>query len=384
MRIYENGATSAPKIGGFVPAIPQTRELVRRLIAAQNGEDLDLEAVKADPQKLRSHIYSRQFLRVQHIEAAMQAEIARVEWILDGFLARGVVTTLFGHGGVGKSFLALDAAINVACGNDWLGFKCTAGGECTVVYVDFEMHPLAQCERVWRVAGGTIPEHFVLCNPSNFDGEEQLFEELLLEKPDLIVVDSFGAYAGARNTADQHVIVPMLRQLQQFAEAANCAVLTIDHVTKSDANSDRETTPYGSVYKHNLVRLAWNVREVDDNLLELTRTKNNLQDTSSSEKSFQVRRCSTPDSIWHERCAIAEGGRRGAIVEYLRSVGDVGATAKEIAEYLEAEGYGVAMRTVQNELAALKSVITKEGGSKATRYKLRLSATNGSDSSVPF
>lgn len=384
MQNYANGADSTLQIGGYVPGTPLAREIVRRHIAEYNGEDLDLDAVKSDPQKLRNHLQRRVILRPQHIEAAVEAEIARVEWILDGFLARGVVTTLFGHGGVGKSFLALDAAINVASGNDWLGFKNAAGGECGVVYVDFEMHPLAQCERVWRVAGAILPERFALCNPTNVDGEEQLFEELLLEKPDLIVVDSFGAYAGARNTADQHVIVPMLRQLQQFAEAANCAVLTIDHVTKSDANSDRETTPYGSVYKHNLVRLAWNVREVDDNLLELTRTKNNLQDTSSSEKSFQVRRYSTPDSIWHERCAIAEGGRRGAIVEYLRSVGDIGATVKEIVEHLEAEGYESTLRTVQRDLAALKSSVTKEGSSKTTRYKLRLSAITGASGDAPF
>jgi RecA-family ATPase len=287
-----------------------------------------------------------------------------------------MVTTLYGHGGVGKSMLALELALMLASGNDWLGFKALVDDGGAVMYVDFEMHYRVQAKRIAMIAGYAIPKRFFLVNPHNLDSDSLLYRELLHYKPSLVVIDSFSAYVGGKDTTKEDVVVPAIRKLQKFAEQANCAVLIVDHVTKNDAANDA-TTPYGSVYKHNLVRMAWYVRDIEPNLLEITRTKNNLQDSTTVERTFQVRRRTNEHGyLWHERCAVPEGGRRGAIVRYLRTVGDVGATTKEIADYLEEEGYEVHQRTVQRDLQTMNIVIA-DGNARNTRYRLRNNHTEG-------
>jgi len=63
------------------------------------------------------------------------AEIKRLpppEWLIDGHLVQNSIAVLYGPSGGGKSFLALDGALSVATGRDWLGRPVQQG---VVIYV---------------------------------------------------------------------------------------------------------------------------------------------------------------------------------------------------------------------------------------------------------
>jgi hypothetical protein len=65
----------------------------------------------------------------------IQVEVEK-PWILKGFLARGETSSLIGGPGKGKSALATDAAVHVASGWNWRGFRSKE--RCAVVILAFE------------------------------------------------------------------------------------------------------------------------------------------------------------------------------------------------------------------------------------------------------
>ena len=55
------------------------------------------------------------------------AQLKAIDWLIQGLLPRGYVTLLGGHGGSGKSLLALTWAAHIAHGCGWAGFEVTKG-----------------------------------------------------------------------------------------------------------------------------------------------------------------------------------------------------------------------------------------------------------------
>ena len=57
------------------------------------------------------------------------------EWLVDGLVGENALVELFGKPGAGKSFLALDLAMSVATGEQWLG-QTTKQGDVVYVYAE--------------------------------------------------------------------------------------------------------------------------------------------------------------------------------------------------------------------------------------------------------
>jgi len=103
--------------------------------------------------------------------------------LLDGGLERGIITTLFGPAGSGKSNIAMLAALSVAD----RGKK--------VVFIDTENSLSAERIKQLRPQGyKSIIKNMIVLEPTNFEEQKEFFGQLrqimAVEKPEIIVVDS--------------------------------------------------------------------------------------------------------------------------------------------------------------------------------------------------
>ena len=171
---------------------------------------------------------------------------------IDGMVPESQVTVLFGDGGTGKSYLALAMALAVYGGGDFLGRPATVG---QVLYLDWET---SADEIDQRIKALTL---FDPVTPSIgyrrmirplADEASRIRQEVDREGYQFVVVDSIGAAVGADPNNAQDVI-----RCFGAMRALGTTCLAIDHVAKADS----EGKPYGSAYKYNYARSAWETRK---------------------------------------------------------------------------------------------------------------------------
>ena len=75
------------------------------------------------------------FTKAVDLSDLKNANLAPPQWIIEGLMPRKHVTLLGGHGGAGKSLLALTWAAHIAHGLDWGGLEISLG---KVLFVSLE------------------------------------------------------------------------------------------------------------------------------------------------------------------------------------------------------------------------------------------------------
>lgn len=181
-------------------------------------------------------------------------------------MPRDRATLLFAGGGTGKSTLAATLAASMALGQSLVpGWAVHDPGP--VLVLDWEADWEEWNDRVAAVAYGAgfdAPElHYLAAKGSIVDMAERCAAVVAKEGIRLLVVDSMGMATpkrgqggGAEEGATQ--VFSALRYI-------GCTSLLIDHVVKEDLDKDEGAgTPYGSVYKVNLARSAWELRLVQE------------------------------------------------------------------------------------------------------------------------
>ena len=164
---------------------------------------------------------------------------------------------LYGDGGLGKSWVSLYFAVLVASGHTHNGFTAEPGD---VLYLDYETHEDDMNDRFKALCKGMniSPSnlHYRFAKRSVTDDVDSLLDKIQETDAKLIIVDSAAPAAGGEaeksNTAKTYHNA--LRELEITA-------LTIAHVTKSDPNEDKKSTPYGSVFYRNLPRNIWEIKQ---------------------------------------------------------------------------------------------------------------------------
>ena len=176
------------------------------------------------------------------------------EWLVDGLIPRGTVTSLYGDGGTGKSLLALQLAVDVATGGKWIGKATVVGGSLFISAEDDqdELH-----RRVRDVADSGFLSVGELTNIHlrSLAGEDALLATLATNgginpsdlfdeidryaaetAPDLIVLDTLAdLFPGNENDRGQaRQFIGLLRGL---AIRHNAAVLLLAHPSLSGMNS---------------------------------------------------------------------------------------------------------------------------------------------------
>ena len=180
-------------------------------------------------------------------------------------------TIMYGHGGAGKSWVALYLAALVDNGLSANGFTPDPGRS---LYIDYETDLETQSERAWALKQGTpelAPEWTVEYQPGRgpmVDWIDDLATYVEREPFDLVVVDSFGLALGG-DANDAETVLDFFRALR----LVKATVLLVDHMPKGEDAVQRGA--YGSVYKRNSARSVWELRGQDGSIAAFHRKANN-------------------------------------------------------------------------------------------------------------
>lgn len=167
---------------------------------------------------------------------ASEVEPKAVDWLVDGYIPKGMVTILAGDPDTGKSFLSLD----------WCASLSRSGGRS--VYLVFEDAPEytlvprllnmgADAPRVEFIAGKQEGENEAAFSTEDID----LLDDLLTEDPaELVVVDPIQAFTqpGVDVHRDNQVRSTMT-PLAKLAAKHHCAVVIVMHLRKPPGSDKR-------------------------------------------------------------------------------------------------------------------------------------------------
>lgn len=194
--------------------------------------------------------------------------VPKREWLVHNLIPQHTVTLFSGDGGTGKSLLALQLAVAVATGREWIGKPVSAG---RVIYMsaeddDAELHRrlddiLRAKQRTYDDLDGltlrslagedallAIDEHFGLI-------ASELFKELDAraadEAPSLIVIDTLADVYPA-NENDRAKVRQFVGILRGLAIKRQCSVLLLGHPSLTGISSG--TGASGSTAWNNSVR----------------------------------------------------------------------------------------------------------------------------------
>lgn len=208
-------------------------------------------------------------LLIDNLDSPLPAQ----DFVVENIVPFGDITLLGGHGGVGKSMLALALAMCVAGGTEhFLGIRTKAA---TVAYFDFENRPETSARRIQAIARDLgISQNslnkrfryytFKNCGPmfrqhgnrAHSISETALFYAFLraIEGVDFIIIDhATCAFDGDENKRQD--VRRFIDALGTIAQANNAAILLLVHIDKHGARGFSNGNSYsGSSEWNNAVR----------------------------------------------------------------------------------------------------------------------------------
>ena len=226
------------------------------------------------------------------LRALAQREPQAPRHVISDWLPAGEVTLCAGHGGGGKSLVALYVAVCIALGRSpWLG---AATEQRRVLYVSAEDSADVLHWRLARICAhlgvtmDALAEMLELIDASRMNAELMVdvphdepaltirYTELhkIMRPDDVVVLDGASDLYGASEIVRRHVrrYVRALRQLC----GARGAVLLLAHVDKAAARDGATTDRYsGSTAWHNSVRSRWSLTTDADGSIVLALAKAN-------------------------------------------------------------------------------------------------------------
>lgn len=198
-------------------------------------------------------------------------------YLLDPVVPRNVATLMYGPGMSGKSVFALALALSVRTGISYIpGIEVADMGN--VLYLDWETDAPVINERARLLANGLGQEPpkivYRRCIRPLYEEAEEIAMAAAERDVIFMVIDSAGMAmggAGERGDANENTL-----RLFDAIRHIGVTTLIIDHVSKQEMRSKgkvRGLLPYGSIYKMNLSRSAWEIRngtEQDDEHVQVS------------------------------------------------------------------------------------------------------------------
>ncbi|WP_297926730.1 AAA family ATPase [Metallibacterium sp.] len=224
-------------------------------------------------------------------------EHAPAQFVVDSILPRRHVTLLSGHGGSGKTTLALAIGAHVACGIDWGGLHVEPGH---VAFVSLEDEVSLCAWRLRKIAAAyglslpRIAQNLVLldgvsadaalaverCEFGNTDLRPTAAMGELVEATrgcSLVIVDNASDALWGDANSQATVRTFMRRLLGKLARERDCAVLLLAHIDKLAARGRGANQNFiGSVSWHNSARCRLALTHAEPAGLVLDHEKSNL------------------------------------------------------------------------------------------------------------
>jgi len=189
------------------------------------------------------------------VQLSKKKTIRPREYILEGLIPKDYPTTLFGGGGVGKSYLGVFFGINACIGGRTFLNKQFYKEPLNTLYLDYELDEDDITHRAIKISNGLgleeIPDNFFYKSP------EVNISQLIHKLPNyikaydikFIVIDSMGA--SGLDSMDEKAVIYIYSKLPKLGVTS----LLLDHQSKQQPQEYEKTkTPYGSAYKSFLSR----------------------------------------------------------------------------------------------------------------------------------
>jgi hypothetical protein len=208
------------------------------------------------------------------------------EWLVEGLVSVGSVTSLYGHGGSGKSMLALDLMVETAAAiqhvnRTWLGRSVRFGMALGLFAEDDEAECVRRLKRICSAKGLHIGDHAASLQVVSLMGEDatlvefdidgrdslttplfRRLEELVAEHfPQLLVLDYAAAMFGG-NEMSRAQVGAFMRVLNGFAARHRLAILLLGHPSAEGLKNGRGFS--GSTAWHNNARCFLHLETEDE------------------------------------------------------------------------------------------------------------------------
>jgi hypothetical protein len=253
--------TLADRIRSLNPAAARHAEVLVTLLDAVVNRRLDPAALRPFP----------------FTAGGAKPEPAPRPYLVDRLIPEGVTTLLYGHGGIGKSYVLVHLAIHVALGLPWLGL---ATQPRPVLLVDAELDPeesLRRCYQVARGLGLAAPPDTLLLTRlrgslANPVTRARVLTTSRIARARAVFLDSLSIAAHGAALEGAGDVTAILRGIEDWG-----TVVAIDHHAKPGADANlSHYSPFGSVFKTNLARSVVQLIGADGGGLLLRHRKANF------------------------------------------------------------------------------------------------------------
>lgn len=218
--------------------------------AIEQGESFDdvLRRLEGKQEQLKQSVTSSQNLFLSAPEFIADAP-EKICWLVEGLIERGANGFFSAVPKGGKSWAAIDLAISLALGCDWLGFRVPQAVK--VALVSREDNPSLTAWRMQKLFAGKscpVPELIELNLHVNsrrqsaelmLDQPQQmahLMAQLRALSPRFVIFDVFNVLHAADENDNQEMRT-VLRQLSRIQAEIGCAIAVVHHYNKSDHGS---------------------------------------------------------------------------------------------------------------------------------------------------
>lgn len=165
------------------------------------------------------------------------------DWLVEGRMTRQSLTLLGAKPGIGKSWTALDLAIALTSGRDWIGHPI--GGLFRVLYIDVENGEVLARRRLQQLGadadaiGGRL---YYVTEAVMFPGgkdSRRYADTLAAFKPDLVIVDTLASAAPSAER-DTEAMSLFLSDIWHRARDSGSACLILAHLRKSQQGAGKD------------------------------------------------------------------------------------------------------------------------------------------------
>ncbi|WP_207884548.1 AAA family ATPase [Pseudomonas sp. 30_B] len=324
---------------GEVSAGDLSNESAARLaLAHERIDQLNCQLAELDKQQEQQ----RPALVKVALNDVMSASLEPVRHAVKPWMPRRHVTLFGGHGGIGKSSLALAIAAHVACGLPFAGLEVE---QSPVLFVSLEDEANIVRLRLRRIIEAyRLPATRVLAGLRLLDGT-QTFAALMTEGDGLnaapiftpafselsghaggvgmIVIDN-ASDAFDANENSRRTVRAFVRGLAGIARTYNAAVVLLAHIDKNAARYGGGGNSYsGSTAWHNSARSRLALLE-DDGRILLTHEKANLSARAEPVSIKFVDGVPVPEASAHGEGLTSEEFDRTEIIQAMKAAHDAG------------------------------------------------------------
>lgn len=247
------------------------RELRERLEKVEHGAGRDNGRAKAED------VGTKKPLLLDVIRVWEHEEPEPRTWTIEGLVPDGVITALFGDGGMGKSYIALYWGMLTCLGTPFCGRHVI---KQDVLYLDAELDDTEFKRRAYKVARGMglfrppVGLHYANLPGSIKDPAIQERARLTIAGSGvgLTILDSLTVAAVGSDPKEAKDVIELMRGMRDWG-----TVVAVDHITKVQAGTNLSTySQFGSAFKKYLVRSSIKLIQAAGGGVSLQQDKNNF------------------------------------------------------------------------------------------------------------